>query len=112
MIAQKLNPTNRYATLKGPTIPWGYKVSKIDGQLLEPVDEQLKALELAEEYLKESSYPEVSRWLREYTGRKITPMGLWKRIKTDRRDRRRYAEQKCRASKTEVEGNIQAKAAN
>ena len=78
-----------YSTLKGPTVPWGYKVNKVDPQLLEPIEEQLEALQLAEEYLRESSYPEVSRWLSEYTGRTITPMGLWKRIKTDKRDRRR-----------------------
>ena len=83
-IAQKLNPTNRYKTLKGPTVPWGYEIHNIDPHLLEPIEEQLEALSMAEDYLKESSYPEVSRWLTEYTGRSITPMGLWKRIKTDK----------------------------
>ena len=111
-IAQKLNPTNRYSTLKGPTVPWGYKVNKVDPQLLEPIEEQLEALQLAEEYLRESSYPEVSRWLSEYTGRTITPMGLWKRIKTDKRDRRRYAEQKCRVAQTEVQGNVKTHTVN
>ncbi len=42
-IAQKLNPTNRYKTLKGPTIPWGYEANSIDPHLLEPVDEKLEA---------------------------------------------------------------------
>ena len=111
-IAQKLNPTNRYKTLKGPTIPWGYEANSIDPHLLEPVDEQLEALSMAEDYLKESSYPEVARWLTEYTARSITPMGLWKRIKTDKTDRRRHAEQKSRTAKTEAEGNIKAQAFN
>jgi len=109
-IAQKLNPTNRYKTLKGPTVPWGYEIHNIDPHLLEPIEEQLEALSMAEDYLKESSYPEVSRWLTEYTGRSITPMGLWKRIKTDKTDRRKHAEQKSRTAKTQAEGNIYAQA--
>ena len=36
-IAQKLNPTNRYSTLKGPTVPCGYKVNKVDEHELEKV---------------------------------------------------------------------------
>lgn len=109
-IAQKLNPTNRYKTLKGPTVPWGYEIHNIDPHLLEPIEEQLEALYMAEDYLKSSSYPEVSRWLTEYTGRSITPMGLWKRIKTDKTDRRKHAEQKSRTAKTEAQGNIYAQA--
>ena len=40
MIVQKLNPTNRYKTLKGPTIPWGYEAHYADSNLLEPIIEQ------------------------------------------------------------------------
>ena len=112
MIVQKLNPTNRYKTLKGPTIPWGYEAHYADSNLLEPIIEQLDALSMAEQYLKESSYPEVARWLTDYTGRSITPMGLWKRIKTDKTDRRKHAEQKSRIAKAEAQGNIHASAAN
>ncbi len=53
MIAQKLNPKNRYKTLKGPTIPWGYEANSNDPHLLEQVDEQLEALSMAEDYLKD-----------------------------------------------------------
>ena len=105
-LAQKLNPTERYERTNGPRVPWGYKRSKHDPQLLEPVNEQLEALEQGLDYLKASSYPEVARWLTEYTGRSITPMGLWKRVKTDKSDRRKYAEQKRRTAKAQNEGNI------
>ena len=106
-IAQKLNPTNRYDRANGPRVPWGYKRSEFDPQLLEPIDEQLEALELGMRYLKMSSYPEVARWLTDYTGRRITPMGLWKRVKRDASDRRRHVEQKRRAAQTAAQGNIQ-----
>ena len=105
-LAQKLNPTERYERTNGPRVPWGYKRSEHDRQLLEPVNEQLEALEQGLDYLKASSYPEVARWLTEYTGRPITPMGLWKRVKTDKSDRRKYAEQKRRTAKAQNEGNI------
>jgi hypothetical protein len=105
-IAQKLNPTDRYDRAKGPTVPWGYKRADHDPQLFDPIEEQLEALQQGIEYLKASSYPEVARWLTEYTGRPITPMGLWKRIKTDKSDRRKYVEQKRRAAKAQDQGNI------
>lgn len=88
-----MNPTDRYATANGPRVPWGYKRSEIDSQKLEPIEEQLEALEQGIEYLKMSSYPEVARWLTDYTGRRITPMGLWKRLKRDEEDRRKYGKQ-------------------
>tara|TARA_R100001594_G_scaffold106668_1_gene141151 strand:+ start:3350 stop:3718 length:369 start_codon:yes stop_codon:yes gene_type:complete len=106
-IAQKLNPTNRYYRVNGPQVPWGYKREKHDPQLLVPIAEQLEALHQAQEYLKYSSYNEVARWLTEYTGKKITGMGLWKRMKQDRSDRRKYVEQKRSAAKAQAKGNIQ-----
>ena len=69
--------------------------------------EQLEALELGIRYLKMSSYPEVARWLTDYTGRRITPMGLWKRVKRDASDRRKHVEQKRRAAQAASQGNIQ-----
>jgi hypothetical protein len=109
-ISNKLNPTSRYSKLNGSQVPWGYNKDKYDKHLLHPVEEQLEALDQAAHYLKESSYNEVARWLTDYTGRKISGMGLWKRIKQDRTDRRRHAEQKRRAAQTEAEGNIKTEA--
>ena len=43
---------SRYNNLKGPTVPWGYKQSQENKYVLEPIDEQLDALEQAEQYLK------------------------------------------------------------
>ena len=107
-VAQRLNPSSRYVRLNGPRVPWGYKKSEHDPQLLEPIEEQLEALEQGLEYLKMSSYSEVARWLTDYTGRRITPMGLWKRVETDESDRREYVKQKRRAAEAASQGNIQA----
>ncbi len=109
-ISSKLNPTNRYSKLNGVQVPWGYKKDEQDSQLLHPIEEQLEALAQGVEYLKQSSYNEVARWLTDYTGRKISGMGLWKRIKQDRTDRRKHVEQKRRAAKTQAEGNIKTEA--
>ena len=96
---------SRYNNLKGPTVPWGYKQSQENKYVLEPITEQLEALEQAEQYLKQSTYSEVARWLTEYTGRKISSMGLWKRMKKDKADRRRDAQQKRFTAAIQVEGN-------
>ena len=98
---------SHYSSLKGPTVPWGYKQSDKNSYVLEPIEEQLDALEQAEQYLKQSSYKEVARWLTDYTGRKITSMGLWKRIKKDRANRRRDGQQKRYTSSYEAESNVE-----
>ena len=61
-------------------------------------------------YLKHSSYEEVARWLTEYTGRKITGMGLWKRVKKDKADKQKYVKQKRYEAKTEAQGNVTTQA--
>jgi len=111
-IAKKLNPTNRYDRMSGPKVPWGFKTSDYDPYLLIPIEEQLEALYTATEYLRESSYEEVARWLSEYTGRRITGMGLWKRVRTDKADKRRYVKQKRYEAKAEAQGNVTTQTAH
>lgn len=66
------------------TIPFGYKVHKEDEDILVPIVEELEALELAKEYLKEYSYREVAGWLSDRTGREISHIGLRKRIQKEK----------------------------
>ena len=66
------------------TIPFGYKVDEEDKDILVPIIEELEALDLAKEYLREYSYREVARWLSDRTGREISYIGLRKRIKTEK----------------------------
>ena len=58
-------------------VPFGYKESEKENYL-EPVPEEMDALEQARKYIKGSSYREVADWLFRKTGRKLTGMGLRK----------------------------------
>jgi len=58
-------------------IPFGYKESEKENYL-EPIQEEIDALEQARKYIKGSSYREVADWVFRKTGRKLTGMGLRK----------------------------------
>ena len=60
------------------TVPFGYKVSEQDEKLLEPIQEELEAIEQAKQYLKSCSYREVAGWIERKTGRYISAPGLRK----------------------------------
>ena len=66
------------------TVPFGYEVHKEDEDVLVPIIEELEALELAKDYLREYSYREVAGWLSDRTGREISHIGLRKRIEKER----------------------------
>ena len=67
------------------TIPFGYEVNSSNKRLLEPIPEELDALELAKQHIKQYSYRDVAQWLSRQTGRSISHMGLKKRINIERR---------------------------
>ena len=60
------------------TVPFGYKVSEQDEKLLEPIQEELEAIEQAKQYIKSCSYREVAGWIERKTGRYISAPGLRK----------------------------------
>ena len=64
---------------KARVIPFGYKLAE-DTDYIEPVQEELDALEEAKQYLNNCSYREVAKWLSLKTGRSITHTGLRKII--------------------------------
>ena len=66
-------------------IPFGYRVHPDNDRLLEPITEELEALEVAKRHLKQYSYREVAIWLSKTTGRYISHMGLHKRIKIEQK---------------------------
>ena len=66
------------------SIPFGYEVHEDDEDILVPIIEELEALELAKDYLKEYSYREVAGWLSDRTGREISHIGLRKRIQKEK----------------------------
>ena len=61
------------------TIPFGFKQSQ-DPNYLEPVKEELQALDQAREYSKTCSLRETAQWLHRKTGRYISHVGLRKRL--------------------------------
>ena len=72
-----------------PQIPFGYKVDREDNQLLLPIPDELDSLEEAKEHLKLCSYREVARWLSQITGRRISHVGLYKRVLADEKEQMR-----------------------
>ena len=61
------------------TVPFGFKESNTPGYL-EPVKEELEALNQAKDYLKNCSLRETASWLHRKTGRYISHVGLKKRL--------------------------------
>ena len=64
---------------RAKTVPFGFKESSTPGYL-EPVREELDALNQAKDYLKNCSLRETASWLSRKTGRYISHVGLKKRI--------------------------------
>ena len=64
---------------RAKTVPFGFKESNTPGYL-EPVKEELEALNQAKDYLKNCSLRETASWLHRKTGRYISHVGLKKRI--------------------------------
>jgi hypothetical protein len=71
------------------TVPFGYKVDPDDPDLLQPIILELEALEQAKVHLRQFGYRAVAQWLHDITGRRISAMGLQKRIKNEKLRRRR-----------------------
>ena len=67
---------------KSSTIPFGYELSQEDAQYLEPVEEQIEALEAVEEMVvnEELSLRDGCYWLESHTGRRLSRAGLKKII--------------------------------
>jgi hypothetical protein len=53
--------------------------------LLEPILDELEALEVAKKHLLQYSYREVAQWLTRQTGRSLSHTGLKKRIDIERK---------------------------
>ena len=62
------------------TIPFGYKQNEEDPEILDPIELELEAIELARKHIKQYSYREVANWLTTKTGRQISHVGLRKRL--------------------------------
>ena len=66
------------------TIPFGYKQSEEDPDILDPIPVELDLLEKARGYINQYSYRQVANWLVTNTGRQISHVGLRKRLQHER----------------------------
>ena len=66
------------------TIPFGYELDEEDSNLLQPITDQLNALEEARKHILQYSYREVANWLSTNTGRYISHVGLRKRLANEK----------------------------
>jgi CO/xanthine dehydrogenase Mo-binding subunit len=74
---QKMEPIK--IKRRARTIPFGFKQSD-HPDYIEPVKEELEALDQAKKYLKTCSLRETAQWLHRKTGRYISHVGLKKRV--------------------------------
>ena len=74
---QKMEPIK--IKRRARTIPFGFKQSS-DPNYLDPIREELDALNQAREYSKTCSLRETASWLHRKTGRYISHVGLKKRL--------------------------------
>ena len=93
------------------TVPFGYKQSEEDPDILDPIKIELDLLEKARKYVNQYSYREVANWLSANSGRYISHVGLRKRLSNERqrknqaRSLRKWAEyaEKAIAKAQEIE---------
>lgn len=67
----------------GRQVPFGYVEDSTDKDILIPITKELELLEQAKKHLKRYSYRAVAAWLSEQSGRAISHVGLYKRIKLE-----------------------------
>jgi len=73
------------------TVPFGYKQSEEDPDILDPIPTELDLLEKARAYTNQYSYREVSNWLSTNSGRYISHVGLRKRLQNERQRKNQAA---------------------
>ena len=78
----------------GRHVPFGYRQDPDDCDILLPIPEELELFEKAKEFLKRYSYREVSAWLSTQSGRYISHVGLYKRVKIEQRRKTEAATQR------------------
>lgn len=67
----------------GRQVPWGYEQDPDDPDILLPIPEELELMEQAKKFLKQYSYRQVAAWLSEQSGKPISHVGLYKRVKLE-----------------------------
>ena len=69
----------------GRHIPFGYRQDPEDCDILLPIPIELELIEKAKKHVKKYSYREVAAWSSTQSGRPISHVGLFKRLKIERK---------------------------
>ena len=83
----------------GRHVPFGYRQDPDDCDILLPIPEELELFEKAKEFLKYYSYREVSAWLSTQSGRYISHVGLYKRVKIEQQRKNEASTQRYLAKR-------------
>ena len=83
----------------GRSVPFGYRQDPDDADILLPIPEQLELFELAKKHLKQYSYREVAAWLSETSGRYLSHVGLYKRVKLEHKRKKEASVQRFYAER-------------
>ena len=83
----------------GRFVPFGYRQDPDDCDILQPIPEELELFEQAKKHLKQYSYREVAAWLSETSGRYLSHVGLYKRVKLEQRRKTEAATQRYLAQR-------------
>ena len=83
----------------GRFIPFGYRQDLDDCDILQPIPEELELFEQAKKHLKQYSYREVAAWLSETSGRYLSHVGLYKRVKLEHKRKKEASVQRFYAER-------------
>lgn len=83
----------------GKHVPWGYKQDPNDPDILLPIPEDLELMEQAKKFLKQYSYRQVAAWLSEQSGKPISHVGFYKRVKLEHKRKTEASNQRYLAKR-------------
>ena len=83
----------------GRHIPFGYRQDPDDCDILLPIPEELELFEKAKKFIKQYSYREVAAWLSTQSGKYISHVGLYKRVKIEQQRKNEASTQRYLAQR-------------
>ena len=83
----------------GTHVPFGYRQDPNDCDILLPIPEELELFEKAKKFIKQYSYREVSAWLSTQSGKYISHVGLYKRVKIEQQRKNEASTQRYLAQR-------------
>ena len=83
----------------GRHVPFGYRQDPNDCDILLPIPEELELFEKAKKFIKQYSYREVSAWLSTQSGKYISHVGLYKRVKIEQQRKNEASTQRYLAQR-------------